>query len=357
MKILQITSMLKPYRCGIGDYTWRLAISLAEKKSFQVKILAKTSEESSKVINVGEWNLLKILKIWSEIKSFAPDIVHLQYPGKGLGYFIVLPFLIIFLKLEGFKIVLTLHEYEISSPFRKLSSLWIAALSSNLVFTNDREKEKISDKLFFRGKKSAVIGLAPNIYNSSGTFKRIPDKINKVATFGLFYPGRMMENVLNVFGKLNGKYFEFYVIGSYDELHYSYFEKVKKEADSVCKNKKVNFILNKDEKFLKSFLGEMELFVLLYSDGASFKRTSLMSAMSFGIPVVSNLGKATPIELIDSVNIMLGENEDEIVKKTNGIIHDPILYSKISYNSYLLGKKFSWSEIAIKHTELYDSTK
>lgn len=357
MKILQITSVIKPYRCGIGDYTWLLTKVLSENKSIEIKILAKTTEPQTSVISINKWSFLNFFKVWPLVKSFSPDIVHIQYPGKGLGYFLVLPFLTLLFRLKGFKIVLTLHEYEISHIIRKLSSLWLCFLSSYLILTNEYEKEKIQgllSKIGFRKKEFWVIGLAPNIFNKGKIPKKIPAKIKKIATFGLFYPGRKMEEVINIFERLDSE-LEFYIVGSCDIVHISYFDKIKAMVDNVCRYKKIKLVLNKDEEFLENFFKEMDIFVLLYADGVSFKRTSLISPMSFGIPVVSNYGKATPVELIDEENIMIGKDNNEIVEKIKKLINSPDLYSKISENSYNLSKKFSWSEISAKHIMVYNS--
>lgn len=357
MKILYITSLSSPNKCGIGDYTYNLAKNLNNENNFKILILAK-GETSDLVFGIETWNLFFIFKTIERINKYSPDIIHVQYPGKGLGFIFFLYFLIIFLKFKKNNLFLTLHEYEISSIFRKISSFILFLFVPNIIFTNIREKFiflSYLPKIFYKNKKIEVINIAPNIFNRTNKIKSIPSKIKKIATFGLFYPGRKMEEVLNFFQKINLKDLKFYIIGAYYKNSKKYFEYIKEKAYVNLGKDRVEFIINKENIFLENFFHEIDIFILLYSDGASFKRTSLMTAMSFGVPVVSNKGKSTPEILKDGFNIILTETDTDLYKKIIELIKDKELYSTISANSYKTYLSFfSWDFCIKSHIRFYD---
>lgn len=117
MRILLITGSFPPTRCGVGDYTYQLALSLASDPSLKVGVLtSKTArllgshKEIALLPIVNAWDWKEISTIVDAIRQWAPDIIHIQYPTMGYGRK-QLPWLLpLVLRLAGFSIAQTWHE-------------------------------------------------------------------------------------------------------------------------------------------------------------------------------------------------------------------------------------------------------
>lgn len=117
MRILIITGSFPPMKCGIGDYTAFLAEALS-KEAADVAVLTdidactNTVNPEYKIFPViHDWKYSSFCKIAKIVRSWKPDIVHIQYPTQGYkGRFfpLMLPPLLYFF---GVKIVQTWHEY------------------------------------------------------------------------------------------------------------------------------------------------------------------------------------------------------------------------------------------------------
>lgn len=117
VKVLIITGSYPPDKCGVGDYTSRLANALASRQHIEVGVLtgigpANTIEDSQTRLfrTVTHWRNRNLLEVWHVVSKFRPDVVHVQYPTRG--YAGRPPRLLpAFLKLLGLPVVQTWHEY------------------------------------------------------------------------------------------------------------------------------------------------------------------------------------------------------------------------------------------------------
>lgn len=103
-------------KCGVGDYTERLAAALAKSPEHSVGVLTRSAgtappENRGYALFPGirRWSVTELQAAVSAITSFRPDVVHFQFPARGYGRLQwILPGI---LRLKGFKVFLTLHEY------------------------------------------------------------------------------------------------------------------------------------------------------------------------------------------------------------------------------------------------------
>lgn len=104
-------------RCGVGDYTYQLALTLASDPSVRVAVLTSRAAASCEpprnlaffpIIDTWRWNELS--KILDVIRSWAPDHVHIQYPTLGYGSGLLPWLLPLYLRLSKIPVVQTWHE-------------------------------------------------------------------------------------------------------------------------------------------------------------------------------------------------------------------------------------------------------
>ena len=103
-------------RCGVGDYTASLARALQDSDKAQIAVLtgegAKIEVASGvEVIQVPDWRLRSVVHILRVIARWNPDLVHIQFPTQGYaGYWLPWTSPLV-LRMSGFRVVQTWHEF------------------------------------------------------------------------------------------------------------------------------------------------------------------------------------------------------------------------------------------------------
>ena len=144
MRILLVTGAFPPMPCGIGDYTARLAQALARLDGARVGVL--TSAEAGGAHPEGvelfpiarRWRLEEAGPVWKRIRSWRPDILHVQYPSLVYGPLQwILPAMG---WIHRCGVVQTWHEYY--SP-RNWPSVLNALVPGGLVVVRPRYEESV----------------------------------------------------------------------------------------------------------------------------------------------------------------------------------------------------------------------
>jgi glycosyltransferase involved in cell wall biosynthesis len=102
-------------------------------------------------------------------------------------------------------------------------------------------------------------------------------------------------------------------------------------------------------------LGAADIAVLPFNYGASTKRSSLLAALSCGLPVITTGDHSLPSFFADGQNILLVPVRDpkalaEAIRKLAG---DRALRLRLRRGAVQLSRHFSWSDIARQHRHLY----
>ena len=107
-------------RCGVGDYTARLAEALSEDAGMKVSVLTSETDSLQETRaggphisrTVSGWNIKELRRIIGAVRQSRPDIIHLQFPTQGykvLNGIALVPCLA--RMLLRVPVVLTWHEY------------------------------------------------------------------------------------------------------------------------------------------------------------------------------------------------------------------------------------------------------
>lgn len=163
MKVLLVTGSYPPMRCGVGDYTERLARALREQSEIELQVL--TSQLGDAPRNDPPW-LRRVLPSWrisalprflAVARAFAPDIVHLQYPTQGYRNKSGLALIPVLARsLLGSSVVETWHEYPPSFFTKGMLCMCALAFAAETVTVVRPEYLK-----HIRGLLAAVLGKTP----------------------------------------------------------------------------------------------------------------------------------------------------------------------------------------------------
>ena len=178
MKVAVLSGSWPPDRCGVGDYTGQLADAL--------------EASGADVLRTGRalGSVTGLPRTMAELRAFAPDIVHLQYPTTGFHRSLA-PALTVAVRTDT---VVTLHEF---ASFRFYRLPWFAPFAWRaraLVFTSPVEQASFRRRMRHTGPADVLIPIGSNIPRAPEG-ERDP---RLVCCFGLLMPDKGWEAFLTL---------------------------------------------------------------------------------------------------------------------------------------------------------------
>jgi len=140
MRVLLVAGSYPPEPCGVGDYTQKLANALGSIQGIRVGVLTtslqgrkNTSTSAVELIDVVErWDFSQLSKIVRTIRTWKPDLIHIQYPSQGFFFSRFPAFLPLVSRLLKTPVIQTWHEPH---GMRGVVHYLLLALSANgLIF-------------------------------------------------------------------------------------------------------------------------------------------------------------------------------------------------------------------------------
>lgn len=375
MRVSIVTGVFPPQRCGIGDYTDCLAKHLTGL-GIEVHIVTSRCElDNTCPPNVhrvvGRWNSTGIARVMAVLDDIRQDIVHIQFPSVGYQRTVALPLLPVLLRIAGFKVVLTLHEYVISRRISRLRQLLMASAAHRVITTNPEDYHLLTRLLFWKKQHIQRIGIGANIEPDAAAVQQFNRESRRrsfgatgnshvICFFGNIYPAKGIEELIDAFGIVCKSLADakLVIIGSSDSGNTLFSSLIRRKIidSGLVDRVYVSGFVPKQQ--VSELLLASDLCVLPFRDGISMRRGSFLAAVKHGLPVVTTAPTSQPPDnLIDGENVMFvspGDVEklaDSIVR----LLNSPETYIRMKQNTVALGQKFSWSEIAEQTLRVYQT--
>jgi glycosyltransferase involved in cell wall biosynthesis len=325
LKVLFVSGSLPGIRCGVGDYTARLASELARRPDISVSVLTGTNERvrldaafPAQVVPGARWGLGRLPSLLQMLRKVAPDVVHVQYPTVGYDSRLGIVFLPLVSRLLGrVPTVLTIHERrERRWPAR--FAIDFMALSSTEVVTLDPVESKslksamrqISSKVL-TGRMISTIPVAANVNRQAWrTRLHAEDGDIVIVTFGLIHPRRRLEEIIGAVAELRRLKVPVRLVVVGGEAEYDpdaarvYARSLREKALELGLDGVISWMDHVDVDVVSACLQAADVAVLLYSDGASGRNTTLRAALEHGLPVVTTGGAATSDSLRQEAGLL-----------------------------------------------------
>lgn len=361
-KVLLITGAYPPLKDGIGDYTARLADNLKNNSNLEIEVVSSGQIKS--------WNIFGVLDIIRHIKEKDINIVHIQYPSSRFRRTIALAFLPLFIKLISpkTKVIITLHEFSISYPINRLRQLVLGLFSDKVVVSDAKEFKQLAGSWpgAFIKNKLVVIPIGSNIdaYEADAEIKekffkehRLDSKAVIISFFGFIHKNKGVEILLNTLAVLKNKKIPIFLmlIGELKPDN-PYHRRIQHLIDSLGLEDSFYLTGYCTANEASGFLSMSNLCVLPFLDGATFRRTTLITAISHGLAVITTKAEGyVPEGFIDGSNIVLVPVNDKkaLVEAITSLGQDNALRKKIGTAAREFSERFSWDKIAARHIELY----
>ena len=299
MRVLIATGSYPPMKCGIGDYTRELALSLIKNRDIKVAILTSTAaiskggaEEIEVFPVIEKWSLTEIFAAVRVIRLWSPDIVHVQYPTQAYGKNF-LPWVLPIVSFSmGKKVVQTWHEGY--SRRHALFLLLKTLVPSGLIFVRPNFTEEILHPMlgWATWKKRSVF--IPNA-SSIPQVKLRKDEIIEVKSkylqqqkrlivfFGFIYPAKAVELIFEIANPVTDQI----VIAGEIPGESDYAKKIMHCATSVIWQGKVNVTGFLTANDIAKLLAVSDAVILPFRCGGGEWNTSIHGAILNGAFVIS----------------------------------------------------------------------
>ena len=247
IRVLMVTGSLPPIPCGVGDYTARLATALMATNRARVAVLGVTpelhegrvlpDEPFRRLSTIHAWNAWRPIRTLLGVALWRPDVVHIQWPGRGYSEGRLALLTRILVKFFRTTVVLTLHEH-IPAGFTSTQSM--ANLARLVITVRPNFATGFVDGISHaaQDKELVVIENGPALPQVVATPEQrtefrnrlgIPEGKAIVSYFGLFYPSKGVEQLFEI---ADPRRHHLLLMGGQAEGVGDYYSQIVRQAES-----------------------------------------------------------------------------------------------------------------------------
>jgi glycosyltransferase involved in cell wall biosynthesis len=365
-----LTRRVPPAPDGVGDYTYHLARAIAGE--CRVTILTTQGQQGGReherfeiVPLVRDWGFGGWAELWALLQRLQPTVVNIQWVPFMWGRYGInfsLPLLALRLRWAGYVTTTTVHELYVRidqwgrlivGPIQRLQLLLLILGSTRVIATTECWRHWILRYMPWRRHDVICVPAGSNIPLPEGL---VPDRAEcrrrlqishdqiVVAVFSPFSAGKMLGVIARTWGALRGRYpgLQLVVIGAdADEM--------RRRAPSIAWDESVRWTGYLPPADVSTWLWASDLLLAPFDDGISTRRTSVITALAHGLPVVSTRGALTDRDVFDNSPVVLTDVDDEagIVDAVERLIRDRDARHSLRQSSLgFYQSHFAWPSIA-----------
>lgn len=377
MQVWFVSGTAPPIHCGIGDYTHKLALALAEQGAVisvltsRAGIAASNERKVAVLPLVSQWNTAARAEILAQLQLARPQVVNVQYPTQLYGRDLTINLLPAFIRRQTrIPVITTIHEF---STFRWLGKLRIglSGVTSNRVIVTDQTNLCQIESMFpFLKTKLDHVPIGANIEPQLAQFNRAQQRAHYgaaesdivLAYFGFISPSKGLETLLPAFALAQRAHPALRLLlvadrHAADPIYADYHRKIENMIDQLASRERVYWTGYVSPAQVSAFLASADLAVLPFTDGASLRRTTMISCLMHGLPTLTTsgegttrdgLGEETGIRLVPPANVPALANAIETLASA------PAERQRLSARARTFANRFTWSSVAQQTLTIYE---
>ena len=383
MRVLFITGEYPPLQGGIADYT---AILRAELRALDVASEVLTSSDCASTEPtvhpvVGAWGF----PFWSIAQQIISerqiDLVHIQYQTAAFDLKPAINLLPWYLRRHTPRpaIVTTFHDlrtpylFPKAGPVRRWVTHMLGRHSDSLIFTSQEDRghwETVVEASVATAQKTPThqIYVGPNVSVAPITAERrqalrnaygVPENAFLVGFFGFVNHTKGLDTLFEAVRLLRDRNIPVQVlivggsVGDSDPSNTVYKEHLERlirrlDLDMGDILLSTGYLEAGDASHA---LATCDAMAFPFTDGASLRRASLLTALAHGLPVVTTYPKHPTPELQESDALLLVPPDDPtaLSQALHRLYEDRALGENLSTAAHQFAAQFSWPRIA-EHT-------
>jgi len=406
MRIALLSAEYPPQPGGVGDYTARLGAALVDRgheifvftiingRLQMIDLAGSNPNLQSAICNLQSnwgWNSWRAVR--TALEHSRPDILHIQYQTGAYGMhpaINLLPWRLRRLRRRP-RVIVTAHDLLLPYLFPKAGPLrrWVTRRlltdADAVVVTNQADFMRVNQE------RSNVLNLIPigsNIavapppgYDRAAWRAGLHVAPNQtlLAYFGLISHTKGLDVLLDALARLPPN-IRLLIIGAAANApeDHAYAERIQQQIAAHGLASRVTITGHCPADQVSAHLLAADFVALPFSDGASFRRGSLLAVLAHGLPTVTTqpleprtgtrrvnrepagdplvLGSGFSIpRLEDGKNVLLVPPSDgqRLASAIVRLAHDPELRKRLAAGGRMLAQQFAWPAIAERHETLY----
>ncbi len=410
MKVCMISPTLPDIRCGVGDYTGHL-VELLNRQHIQISIItstdrrikrsiaASTTHDNIEFFGLKKWGFASLPQILKKIATINPDIVHIQYETHMYSRKGMINLLPLIAKLTGIScpFMVTLHEFEgpnlLSSKgvlggmgpkelprfflnhglIKDLKIRSLITWSDSVIVTNQAHLRHLKNEFPSQKSKFIRIPLGTSLNPAcSSSFdkskfrneKGIEDSHILLSFFGFLRADKKLDLLFRAVRELldQGYAVKLLVlasIGDVVETEEDYLEALLYLARQLNIEDSIIWMDYLPPQQITAYLRCSDICILPFESGVSERRTSFITAVSLGLPIITTVGPdgdTIPSDFKDGVNVRLiaPNNLDQLCAAIIELIESIPLRQRMGLGARELSHQFSWDQIIDKTVSTYE---
>jgi glycosyltransferase involved in cell wall biosynthesis len=240
------------------------------------------------------------------------------------------------------RVVVTLHEYSSLPVLQRASTHLFRWTADCLLFTAEAE-------LMSYGRSSVmqqIIHIGSNVPAFPLELPRTPT----VLYFGQIRPGKGLEKFLELarHSFQLARPFRYRVTGSVSQRCSAYYKTIRTISDP-----KVEWLIDLPFDKVAQLMTSSLAAYLPFPDYASYRRGSLLAALTNGLPTITTVGTNTPDDMMEV--LLPAASVDEALAHLDRLYKRPDEADARGRAGRVFAAKFSWTQIAQQHEQAYNA--
>jgi glycosyltransferase involved in cell wall biosynthesis len=365
-------------KSGVADYAANLANALAED-GHRVKIVTSRCDSiaHSDLVSVRaavpSWDFRSAGIILRELREANADVVNIQYPTEQYGRHTMvnlLPWLV--RSRLGVPSVATVHEFDTYTRLGRARLALTARLSNAVILTVAANRSSIQPWAGGSAAKYSVVPLGSNLsYSPPAHFDRDEQRGRLgagphsvvLAFFGFVGRHKQLDVLLNAFAAAQDSATDvdlrLWLLADRQPLEEDsrpYYAALERQLSTFTHRHRVVWTgyLSPDEA--SAYLLSADIGVFPFSDGVSMRRSSLLAALSHGLPTIGTLGPHATIDgLSEEAGLFLvpPSDVDVLARAILMLARDRQLRDSAANRAKRFAGTLSWPSIARRTLAVY----
>ena len=361
--IVYITGSFPRLGDGIGDAAGKLYDAI-EDKSY-INLFTSDNEKIRSFVNehgygnvsfVPNWRIGTVIRIIEFLRNHRIQNVLIEYAGNGYKKDISISFLPLILRVYNIfsksKVTchLRLHEFTMCRPARKMLTYPLVLFSHHIDTPSYVEYKALTHRYGHKVQKSMI---GSNFAWRDSVKQKASNRKIKLAFFGGIYPGKGIEKLIDIWGRLYSKYpdeYEYWLLGGFPKGLTSAFDSYQKDILRIIKEKgmqdviKITGFLPADE--IQLLLDQTDIAVLPYEDGLTLRRGSFLAFLGRQVSIVTSVGDMEAEEVFKNARgVKMCKNDQEMINAILAYSKDGEYFSA-GIDNRKFKDLFDWKTIA-----------